>query len=288
MSTRFNQLSLLSLILLSLSFLTSACQMIIPVTRVETNINDELRVRALDYSFEAPTDITAGRYWVTLENYGKELHHLQFMRLNDGFTFHQLFIEIQTDPDEALAKMTFPGGVGAIEPGKTGTVVIDLEEGLYVLADFLPDAEGVPHLALGMLSPLRVAPNPHAPTLNASGPEPHLSVTLRDFSFSLPPEIKEGPQLWKVTNDGPQLHEIMLVRLSDGKTITDVIAFMNAPAGPPPFESIGGMQALSVGKTGWVHLDLLPGVYAALCLLPELQSGHSHLEMGMVTTFVVR
>jgi hypothetical protein len=114
------------------------------------------------------------------------------------------------------------------------------------------------------------------------------TVKLLDFSFTLPPEIKAEKQVWKVVNEGQQAHEIDLIKLAKGKTMADVTAFMQAPHGAPPFEDAGGFVAIEPGESGWLHLDLEPGNYVALCYVPDPASGHAHTELGMVMPFIVK
>jgi hypothetical protein len=50
-------------------------------------------------------------------------------------------------------------------------------------------------------------------------------VRFKDFAFELPTEIKVGTQTWQVFNDGPQTHEIALIKLAEGATLDDMLAF---------------------------------------------------------------
>src|SRR5438552_497620 len=55
-----------------------------------TDTPRELVVRAADYSFSAPDTIPAGLTSVRLENDGHEMHHVQLMRIADGYTIEDL------------------------------------------------------------------------------------------------------------------------------------------------------------------------------------------------------
>jgi hypothetical protein len=85
-----------------------------------------------------------------------------------------------------------------------------------------------------------------------------------------------------------KLHELVLHKQAPGKTADDVIAFFHHPQRKPPFTNVGGMQALNTGLAGWVHLDLEPDTYIAICYIPDPATGKRHLEMGMVKTFIVK
>jgi uncharacterized cupredoxin-like copper-binding protein len=144
----------------------------------------------------------------------------------------------------------------------------------------------MPHLAKGMMAPMEVVQGSQP----ADIPEIKADATIKllDFSFALPAEVKAGKQVWKVVNEGKQVHEIAIIRLGEGKTMEDIAAFMEAPHGTPPFADAGGFQAIDPGDMGWLTLDLQPGNYVALCYVPDPSTGHAHMEMGMVMPFTVK
>ena len=73
-----------------------------------------------------------------------------------------------------------------------------------------------------------------------------------------------------------------------GATAQDALAFYKAPVGAPPIESIGGINGLGEGKSGFMSLDLQPGAYAAVCLIPDPSSGVAHIHLGMFKAFSVK
>jgi uncharacterized cupredoxin-like copper-binding protein len=267
----------------------AACGLPAPAAIVSTV--PEITIHAVDFSYNAPTQIQSGLVSLTLVNDGKEAHQAQLARLNDGVTMDQLMAALQQGPDKALSLVTLAGGPNAIEPGQHQTVTVNLPAGNYVLLCFISGSDNVPHLAKGMIAPLTVAAAPSnaagAPN-TAAEPQSSGTVTLKDFTIQVPDKIQAGAQVWKVTNNGPQPHEFGLVRMEDGKTAQDFMAFMQNPNGPPPFSYGGGLGALAPGTTGWVNIDLKPGSYIALCFVPDPSTGKSHAELGMVTPFTVQ
>jgi hypothetical protein len=245
----------------------------------------QITIKTHDYSFEAPAQIEAGLVSITMENEGQEPHHVQLVRLNDNVTMEQFQAALQQSPEAAMPLVSFAGGPGVVPPGQSQQVDMELNPGHYFLVCLVPSADGIPHVVKGMLAPLEVV----APTTQASVSEPQSDSTVRllDFSFVLPAEIKAGPQIWKVTNEGKQPHELALIKLADGKTMQDVAAFMQSPGGPPPWVDAGGLQAIDPGESGWVNLDLQPGNYVALCHVPDPASGKAHEELGMIMPFSV-
>jgi hypothetical protein len=132
-------------------------------------------------------------------------------------------------------------------------------------------------------------------TVTASASQAHLSeptaqgtVTLLDFSFTLPSAIKADKQTWKVLNAGTQIHEINLMKLADGKTMDDVMAWMAKSTDAPPFANVGGFNGIDPKQTGWMELDLTPGSYIAICHVPDPATGKEHAALGMMLPFEVK
>ncbi|MCC7368715.1 MAG: hypothetical protein IT306_09845 [Chloroflexi bacterium] len=240
---------------------------------------------ARDYSYDAPDTLPSG--WVTIRmmNHGPEPHHGQLLRLNDGVTFQAFSQAMQEEGEAALRLTTLVGGPGAIDAHRTDEVTLDLKPGSYAIACFVPSPDGVLHLAKGMMKPVEVtATDPST----AGPPTSQGRFTMRDFSFEMPDRLAAGRASYEVANAGPQPHELVVVKLADGKSVADVMTWYRTPSGPPPFEAVGGINGLSTGQTGYMTLDLQPGAYAAICLVPDPASGQAHLHLGMAKAFAVQ
>lgn len=237
-----------------------------------------------DFSFDAPDTVPAGAVSITFTNEGAESHHGQIFRINDDVTMDQVTAAFMESPGAALALGEFYGGPGAIGPRGREEVIVDLPTGQYLFLCFIAGPDRVPHLAKGMIKSFTVVDSGTPAAAQAADAE----ATLFDFNFTLP-EFKSGPSIVKVTNEGPQGHEMNLLRLAEGKGLADVLAFFGGQVqGPPPFAGIGGMQGLEVGGSGWIKLDLSPGTYVAICNIPDPGSGKSHAQLGMVAEFSVQ
>ena len=276
------------LAILAIAIVLSACGSAAASTPADTGTAiPEIIIKAADYSFDAPAQIEAGLVKLTLINDGQEHHMAQLIRLNDGVSMEQFQSALQENFEAAFALITVTGGPGVIDPGLRSQVTLELKPGHYVLLCFIPSHDGVSHLAKGMIRPIEVvaqADHDHAALkLKATA-----TIKLLDFSFILPPEIKPGPQVWQVVNEGPQPHELLIIKLAEGKSMADVQAFEESAHGEPPFTSIGGFQAINPGASGWLHLDLEPGNYVAYCYVPDPASGHAHADLGMMMPFTVK
>jgi hypothetical protein len=243
--------------------------------------------KGLDYAFEGQDIIEAGLVTLNFENIGEEDHHLQIARLNDNVTFEDLVAKLQSEPEAALALIELVGGVGVLQPGKSQRVTVDLQQpGLYVALCILPTAEGIPHLALGMIKPLEVVETAYA--RNPEAPKADLEVHMLDFGYDIPSQIEAGKQTWEVFNAGVQPHELLVGKLKEGKTISDVMTFLqNGEQGETPYSFVGGAQGMATGYSNFVEFDFETGDYVALCFIPDPATGKPHVALGMVRPFTV-
>jgi hypothetical protein len=114
-------------------------------------------------------------------------------------------------------------------------------------------------------------------------------VTLRDFSFTIPTAMtRAGFHLIEVLNHGPQTHQMQLFKVRKGHTLKEVAACLQSMKCQPPVDDAGGTDALEPGGIGWMELNLRPGTYIAICLVPDLKTQKPHAALGMVAPFTVR
>lgn len=247
-------------------------------------------ITAKDFAFEAPASLTGGLNRLVLKNTGKETHHAQLVRLNDGVSLDQFQQALQQGPEKIFPLIAFAGGPSNTRPGVESEAVVDLKPGQYMMLCFFDSDDGVPHLAKGMVKPFEVKA---ATAAQAAKPEAKGKFVLKDFAFEKPATIAAGKATYEVVNNGPQPHEMGLLRLKEGGTLEQVKQLFSAPpgaapAGPPPVEEAGGFQAIAPGGTGWATLDLKPGNYVLVCFIPDPASGRPHLALGMIDGFSVK
>jgi hypothetical protein len=243
-----------------------------------------LNVSGGDYSFESPETLETGYQTLTFTNTGRELHHLQLVRLNDGVTLEQFQAAMPQGEAAMMALVELVGGVGLVLPGQTASATVNLEKpGIYVELCFVPDANGVPHLALGMVKPIEVV----ARGVTTEAPKADLVIDMHDFAFTIPGELSAGTQTWEVVNHGEQPHELMLGKIKEGKTLEDVMTYLQTGQFGPdmPLELMGGAQGMSTGYSTFITYDLEPGNYVALCFIPDPKTGLPHLALGMISHF---
>ena len=248
----------------------------------------ELRIEASDYAFEAQAEIPAGVTRIVVNNTGQEEHQAQIARIAEGNSFEDLTAALQQpDPAAALSLLTLAGGPTGVVPGATVSTTSNLEPGTYAFLCFVESPDGVPHLAKGMVSQLAVT----GTAVDAPLPAGDAEVTLQDFAFVGLTTLTPGEHTVTVTNDGPQPHEATLVKLNEGTTVeqvTQAFTSTEAPSGPPPWTSAGGIAGVAAGTTAAMDISVEAGEYAFICFIPDPASGRPHAALGMVGGLTVQ
>jgi uncharacterized cupredoxin-like copper-binding protein len=242
-------------------------------------------VTANDFSFDAPGQVPAGAVTMRLVNNGKELHHAQMIRIEDGKTMEDIAKALK-NPGPPPSWVKWVGGPNAVLPGKETHATSVLTPGLYAYLCFIPSGDKVIHAAKGMVLPFEVMPA--SSTSAAELPVTDATITLVDYDFQLSQPLTAGKRTILVLNDGPQPHEVALLKLAPGKTVADFVAWdAGGMKGPPPAEPIGGVVALDKGARASFTADLSPGEYGLLCFVPDAKDGRPHLAHGMIKTIKV-
>jgi plastocyanin len=105
-----------------------------------------------------------------------------------------------------------------------------------------------------------------APAFEESDADTVVQVTLKDFAFEGLPRTIKGPKVFfKANNAGPEDHELEILDANG--------------------EALGEIEAMPVGRSGTLALELEPGTYTAQCLVET--DGKPHTDLGMTATFTV-
>jgi hypothetical protein len=241
-------------------------------------------IRMTDNRFAAPATARAGFTTIEIVNDGADLHHAQMARLNPGVTTAQALAALRKGLEAFVPLVTLVGGPGLVAPHGRERVSLTLQPGDYLLLCFV-ETNGVPHVASGMVKPLRVTGAVEARWAQAPGGE----IIMHDFRIEFPKGF-DGRGTYRVVNRGAQPHEAIFFKLMAGKTVEDVRAFFaqQHPAGPPPAAPMGGVQAMSHGGVNYYQPQLPAGDYAVVCFVPDLASGKPHIALGMINAVMVR
>lgn len=110
-----------------------------------------------------------------------------------------------------------------------------------------------------------------------------VTVTATDYGFQLPTTpIDAGLTTFTLVNQGTEVHHLSLMHLTDGKTVDDFMAAVQAE-GPPPswVVPVGGPNAAAPGSSANATLILETGTYVIACFIPS-PDGVPHLAKGMI------
>lgn len=243
----------------------------------------------LDYAINGPDTLPAGLMMVEIVNKGKDLHHIQILRLEEGKTLKDFVEAAKANPAVIYGNISwvqFDGGPNGVIPGDSASAVVNLEPGNYVVACIIPDPKGVPHVNLGMVKALTVE-GPAA--AKVSEPKAALTITAHEFNFSPSKPIMAGKQTIRFNNEGTQPHEILVVQLPPGKTMQDfAAAFAPGATGPPPGKPVGGLSGVYQGGHEYFTADFKPGHYGIICFFEDAAKKAPHFALGMTYEFDVK
>ena len=125
-----------------------------------------------------------------------------------------------------------------------------------------------------------------APAAISAGPNV-VNVVAREYQYEMPDTLPAGPTLFHFTDDGTQLHHMTIVKFDQGKTLADFTAL--PPDAPPPAWAVfmgGPNTPMPHGGEDEDVLDLTPGNYAVICVIPG-PDGKPHFLHGMVKALTV-
>lgn len=239
-------------------------------------------INAADFSFTAPDTIGAGWTRLRLVNAGPSMHHAQLLKINDGKTFDSLMAAMR-NPGPPPSWIKEVGSPNVPNRGDTSDVISHLEAGHYALVCFIPDSLGRPHIALGMSRALEVVDRGNA----ATEPTADAEIKLSDYTFTESAPLTAGHHTFKIINDGPQTHEIVVISLDSGATAQTLLAWIShGMRGAPPAHPIGGTAGMAAGSSAYMRVNLAAGRYVLICFVPG-PDGKDHATHGMVKEFTV-
>ena len=161
----------------------------------------------------------------------------------------------------------------------------------------------LPVLAAGALAACAVREAPNTATTDSAAASPIVAaapapasaanvvhIVAKDYSYDSPDQIPAGLTTLHLMNQGKEIHQAQLLRLTGGKTYNDFTTALKAakPDAPPPpwVVPLGGPNAAPPGGTAAATSTLEPGNYALVCFIPAAD-GIPHVMKGMSHGLVV-
>jgi uncharacterized cupredoxin-like copper-binding protein len=237
---------------------------------------------AHDFAFAGPDTIPAGLVELRLENQGAQLHHLWLARLDGGRTMRDVMAALHGGAPATW--MHDAGGPNVSPPGGATAATLVLAPGTYAVLCLIPGPDGVPHLMKGMVKELVVTPSAEAAAL----PTADVALSLTDYAFGFSAPLTAGTHVLRIRNNAAQTHELVLVKLADGKSAQDFVAWVEKMDGPPPATPVGGVTGIAPGGENQITVSLTPGRYAIVCFVADAADGKPHVAHGMVQEVAVR
>jgi hypothetical protein len=239
----------------------------------------ELLIVAEEYTFSGPERIDGGWKTILLKNQGREIHHVQFLKLPAEKTSKDFNEALASDSTRLPSWVVRYGGVNSVMPGEEATVIINLDPGEYVLICGIPDKRGLPHVIRGMSKSLQVTSPNHEP---ADVPASDVTVVMKEFSYAFDRPLTAGKRMVRLRNDGTQAHELLLLKLAPGASVQDFLRLYEPGIlGNPAGRTIGGLTGLSPGREAFLPLHIEPGRYGILCFLADPRRRTPHFMAGM-------
>ena len=114
-----------------------------------------------------------------------------------------------------------------------------------------------------------------------------IDVIARDFEFvGMPDVLRQGVYPMSLTNDGDDVHEMVIFQPTTGKTLEELEA-----GGPDNFVNDAKVLAyfapLAPGSVFEADVTLEPGDYMVACFVPAAVDGMGHFHHGMVKSITV-
>ena len=127
----------------------------------------------------------------------------------------------------------------------------------------------------------------------SSGESPNqVTVVGNDYVFQAPDTLPPGPTLFAFENQGEVRHEVVLVRLTEGTTMEQIMEAAQGGGDPSSLTEGGvGILLADPGQSAAtrLHADLVPGrTYALICNLTDGPEEVPHTQLGMRDSFYVR
>jgi hypothetical protein len=124
-------------------------------------------------------------------------------------------------------------------------------------------------------------------TAPANSPPQVLSFTVSEAGFTGPDSVLNGPVEIRLTNHGRMAHEIRFLRLPQGISVADAIAFI-AQRGilPPQLMPQGGVGPVRPGASGTLIEPMRDGTYLIVCTLLDPE-GHPWFTKGLVSSITL-
>ncbi|MFL6136547.1 MAG: hypothetical protein ACJ74O_01960 [Frankiaceae bacterium] len=246
-----------------------------------------------DGGFSLPRQVRAGFVTFRVSTPEDTYHGWQGFRLENGATVDQVIhdftigvagetLEENAEGAQGLLRdATLVGGV-VTTPVAPIEVTLPLERGTYYFFDLADIFNGV----TPRVHALRAVGTPNWKGLPRYSQVIQTVMDGMDPRFIAPTDQHADGTYLVVNSPSDEIHEAVWRAVIPGTTDAYITQYYNAflagtPIARPWLDSQHGLQAMSPNRFAVIHIDLPPGQYALLCLVPSDESGLPHAYIGM-------
>jgi uncharacterized cupredoxin-like copper-binding protein len=242
------------------------------------------RIVATDTGFAAADRVPAGLRHVVFENSGSEIHEAMLVKL-----------PLNMRPDDYVAAvrhgMLFPKGAldysgpGLTSPGEKAEMWLKLDPGQYIIICW-NDGH-----ATRSVHPFTV----DSPGIDDPVPKEEVVIRLLDYRFEVEGNLRKGTRVIRIETPGPNMHEVDMYRLHEGKTAADLHSWRKDDgSGAAPADALGGaLDSHDIARVVWLRKDFRPGRYVLHCEMPLTTDATAstknitHGDLGMIKEFEI-
>jgi hypothetical protein len=176
-----------------------------------------------------------------------------------------------------------------IAPESVSQITYEFLPGEYIMLNWPIEGDGPPEIYIFTVE--------DGEAVTDIEPQEDMVINLIDFAFAIPAELEAGTWLWEVHNTGDQWHELVIAPIEEGTTLEEVTEMIledimggQESGQEPQLIPIFIWSPMAAGSRAWFNITLEQGTYVVVCGLPDLNSdsGHTHLEEGMIQIVTVR
>lgn len=114
-----------------------------------------------------------------------------------------------------------------------------------------------------------------------------IELVATDYAFQAPDTVTAGTTWVQMTNNGKELHHVIIARIDSGHTSEEFLKAMGGGKAPAWAKLIGGPIAPNPGATPTATaVNFEPGSYTLFCVIPS-SDGVPHVAKGMVRQMTV-
>ena len=242
-------------------------------------------------SFKAPKTAEGGLVDVKLTNDGKAPHGVQFIQYTGDHTMQDVLKAMASNSNVIPPWAKLNGGIGSVQPGKTGSATIDLPVGNYLIADAA--ALG------GSSSPPATAGIKLSGGSSGSLPDTPAQVTAATagkdkFKWDIS-GLTTGTNKATFTAKGNDAVHVIIAAPVKGKAppVSQIKKDLASNGPPPSYIDPSGVQTTAIldgGLSQTVSLDLKkPGQYIFFCPLTDRDGkGKPHDQEGLLSVETVK